>query len=170
MFVLGDFNFNALSSERNLILRELENLNFRKIVEFPTHILGGLIDHCYLSDNISPESVYFLQKSVYYTDHDVEQLNNYQSILISEINFKLKTLLTKSFYTFTLLAFKANLERSHFLKLKKELNILFILMFLGFKTPSQTEEDDLILPFNSLLMSHLLKTSCQTVRLHDTAF
>ena len=74
MFVLGDFNFNALSTERNLILRELENWNFRQIVEFPTHILGGLIVHCYLSDNISPKSVHFLQKSVYYTDHYVEQL------------------------------------------------------------------------------------------------
>ena len=60
-FILGDFNFNALAPEKNLILRELENWNFKQIVDKPTHIQGGLIDHCYKSDNI-PENSLFQSK------------------------------------------------------------------------------------------------------------
>ena len=51
-FVLGDFNFNALSPEKNLILKELGNWDFIQMVKKPTHFQGGLIDHCYKSDNI----------------------------------------------------------------------------------------------------------------------
>ena len=71
-FILGDFNFDAL--EANLILNELHNWDFIQLVKEPTHILGGLIDHCYLSDNINPETVIVSQKSVYYTDHDVTKV------------------------------------------------------------------------------------------------
>ena len=70
-FILGDFNFDALLPEKNLILKELQNWNFKQIVEKATHIKGGLIDHCYISDNINPLSVIVNQKSVYYTDHDI---------------------------------------------------------------------------------------------------
>ena len=38
------------------------------------HIQGGLIDHCYMSDNISSSSVSLSQKSVYYTDDDINEL------------------------------------------------------------------------------------------------
>ena len=70
-FILGDFNFDALSHDRNLILIELENWNFKQLIENATHIKGGLIDHCYISDNINPVSLTVYQKSVYYTDHDI---------------------------------------------------------------------------------------------------
>ena len=73
-FVLGDFNFNALSPEKNLILKELGNWDFIQMVKKPTHFQGGLIDHCYKSDNISTQSFSLNQKSVYYTDHDVNEL------------------------------------------------------------------------------------------------
>ena len=68
---MGDFNFDALSSEKNIILRELENWGFRQLVQEPTHIEGGIIDHCYISETIKSESVILSQKSVYYTDHDI---------------------------------------------------------------------------------------------------
>ena len=55
-------------------MRELENWNFNQLVREPTHIQGGLIDHCYMSDNISSSSVSLSQKSVYYTDHDINEL------------------------------------------------------------------------------------------------
>ena len=70
-FILGDFNFDALLPEKNLILKELQNWNFKQLVEKATHIKGGLIDHCYISDNIDPLTVTINQKSVYYTDHDI---------------------------------------------------------------------------------------------------
>ena len=73
-FILGDYNFNALCPKQNYILRELENWNFIQLVREPTHIQGGLIDHCYMSDNISSSSVILSQKSVYYNDHDINEL------------------------------------------------------------------------------------------------
>ena len=72
--ISGDFNFNALCSKQNYILKTLETWNFIQIVKEPTHILGGLIDHCYMSNNISKSLVSFIQKSVYYTDHDVNEI------------------------------------------------------------------------------------------------
>ena len=73
-FILGDFNFDILSAESNLIFTELNNWNFRQLIQYPTHILGGLIDHCYMSDNVDPSLVTVKQKSVYYTDHDLISL------------------------------------------------------------------------------------------------
>ena len=70
-FVLGDFNFDILSPGNNLIFTELNNWNFIQLVVDATHIQGGLIDHCYMSDNIDPTLVTVNQKSVYYTDHDL---------------------------------------------------------------------------------------------------
>ena len=69
--ILGDFNINALCPDQNCILRELENWNFKQLVQNPTHIQGGVIDHCYLSNNLPLGSISISQKSVYYTDHDI---------------------------------------------------------------------------------------------------
>ena len=68
--ILGDFNFNALNPEQSFILSELENWNFRQIIQKPTHIQGGLIDHCYIS-NLPICCISLSQRSVYYTDHDI---------------------------------------------------------------------------------------------------
>ena len=70
-FILGDFNFDILCTEINLIFTELNNWNFKQWIQNATHIQGGLIDHCYMSDNIDPNLVTVEQKSVYYTDHDL---------------------------------------------------------------------------------------------------
>ena len=69
--ILGDFNFNALCQDQNYILRELENWNFKQLVQTPTHIQGRVIDHCYISNNMPLGSISLAQKSVYYTDHDI---------------------------------------------------------------------------------------------------
>ena len=69
--ILGDFNCNAFCSKQNFILEELETWNFTQILREPTHIQGGLIDHCYVSKNIPMITVSCNQKSVYYTDHDI---------------------------------------------------------------------------------------------------
>ena len=72
--ILGDFNVNALCQDQNYIMRELETWNFKQLVQNPTHIQGGVIDHCYLSNNLPIGSISLSQKSVYYTDHDIIEL------------------------------------------------------------------------------------------------
>ena len=69
--ILGDFNLNARCQNQNFILRELENWNFKQLVQNPTHIQGGIIDHCYISNTFPMDSLSVSQKSVYYTDHDI---------------------------------------------------------------------------------------------------
>ena len=73
--ICGDFNFDILSKEINVIFNELSCWNFHQFVESATHIEGGLIDHCYMSDNIDSSLVTLKQKSVYYTDHDLILVN-----------------------------------------------------------------------------------------------
>ena len=72
--ILGDFNFNALCPKQNFIFGELETWNFKQIIKEPTHIQGGLIDHCYVSNTLNLNSVSATQKSVYYTDHDIIEI------------------------------------------------------------------------------------------------
>ena len=67
---LGDFNFNALAPEKNLLLSELENWNFEQMVKNATHIQGGLIDQCYKPHSLANS---LIQKSDYYTDLDVNK-------------------------------------------------------------------------------------------------
>ena len=71
ILILGDFNFNASCQDQNYILRQLENWNFKQLIQNPTHIQGGVIDHCYISNNLPLDSISLSQKSVYYTDHDI---------------------------------------------------------------------------------------------------
>ena len=73
-FIIGDFNLNAIDDRSNMISKELSKLGFRQLVQEPTHIQGGLIDHCYVSHNILPTNVRINQKSVYYTDHDMIEI------------------------------------------------------------------------------------------------
>ena len=65
--ISGDFNTNPTSS---VIGREMSNWNYKQMISYPTHLEGNILDHCYISDNIRPESVKIKQSPVYYTDHD----------------------------------------------------------------------------------------------------
>ena len=49
-YILGDFNSEAF--EKNSIMHEIEKLGFSQLLHQPTHILGGLIDHCYVAKNV----------------------------------------------------------------------------------------------------------------------
>ena len=69
--IFGDFNFNAVCPNQNYILRELESWNFKQLIQNPTHVQGGVIDHCYITNTIPAASVMMSQKPVYYTDHDI---------------------------------------------------------------------------------------------------
>ena len=69
--ILGDFNFDASSQNKNFLLRGLENWNFKQLIQDPTHVQGGVIDHCYISNDVPICSISLYQKSVYYTDHDI---------------------------------------------------------------------------------------------------
>ena len=56
--------------KQNYILKELEKWNLIQLVKEPTHMQGWLI----ISNNISPKCLSLIQKSVYYTDHDVNEI------------------------------------------------------------------------------------------------
>ena len=65
-FVIGDFNYQA--SEENMLSTFLHSKGLMQIVKRPTHVDGGIIDHCYVpsewKNTINAE--YFF---TYYTDH-----------------------------------------------------------------------------------------------------
>ena len=48
--ILGDFNLR--SDELSVLSREMTDFGFGQLVKDPTHIQGGIIDHCYTSKNI----------------------------------------------------------------------------------------------------------------------
>ena len=71
-FILGDFNSNVY--KQSSISKEVEQLGFQQAIKLPTHIQGGLIDHCYVSTDVNSENFTINQKSVYFTDHDIIEL------------------------------------------------------------------------------------------------
>ena len=60
--------------KKNSIMHEIEKLGFSQLLHQPTHILGGLIDHCYVAKNVEDSSYEISQKSVYFTDHDIIEI------------------------------------------------------------------------------------------------
>ena len=67
--IFGDFNLR--SDELSVLSREMTDFGFSQLVKEPTHNQGGIIDHCYTSKNVSPNNVELSQKAVYYSDHDL---------------------------------------------------------------------------------------------------
>ena len=68
--VVGDFNINYKEREKSRILRWLLSKKMVQMVEKSTHILGGLIDQVWVSENVRQE-MNISQKSVYFSDHDL---------------------------------------------------------------------------------------------------
>ena len=68
--VVGDFNINYKEREKSRILRWLLSKKMVQMVEKSTHILGGLIDQVWVSENLRQE-MNISQKSVYFSDHDL---------------------------------------------------------------------------------------------------
>ena len=70
-FILGDFNWNLRCDESSVLSREMIDFGFSQLVKEPTHNQGGIIDHCYTSKDVLPNNVNLSQKAVYYSDHDL---------------------------------------------------------------------------------------------------
>ena len=70
-FILGDFNFNSSGNESSVLIKVMSDFGFSQLVKEPINNQGGIIDHCYLSNIILPNDVKLTQKPVYYTDHDI---------------------------------------------------------------------------------------------------
>ena len=69
--ITGDFNVCTKKNERNVVTASLTKRGFQKMIERPTHIEGGHIDHIYWLDNddrFKLPTVEFY--SPYWTDHD----------------------------------------------------------------------------------------------------
>ena len=66
--ICGDFNFDR-RMENNLT-RTLANLRFKQIVQDPTHILGGCIDHVYHNISTAAQKVDQKLHYPYYSDHE----------------------------------------------------------------------------------------------------
>ena len=69
--ITGDFNLCSKKNENNAIMKSLIQRGFQKIIDRPTHIQGGHIDHVYWLDkncrfNLPTVEFY----SPYWTDHD----------------------------------------------------------------------------------------------------
>lgn len=72
-FILGDINICYDKQRRNKNIEYLEANNFKQLVKCATHLLGGHIDHAYLTgDQQVFKDVDIEQYSPYYTsqDHD----------------------------------------------------------------------------------------------------
>ena len=72
--ILGDFNIDYFDPMNDII----ENLteNYEMIVDKPTHLSGGLIDHVYLRKSfIDYANVNCIVKNVYFSDHDAVCFN-----------------------------------------------------------------------------------------------
>ena len=65
----GDLNFCANKHPKHPIKVFLEKLKFVQLIEKPTHIDGGVLDHVYLLCK-EPQRVHTKMKGCYYSDHD----------------------------------------------------------------------------------------------------
>ena len=72
--IVGDFNCSALKNKEDTIVKDIEHSGFTQLVQLPTQVQGGLIDHIYVSHLIEPNHFQVRQKPVYYTDHDILEI------------------------------------------------------------------------------------------------
>ena len=66
-FVVGDFNIDLMKSPDDMVRDKLKSQGFRQIVDFPTHISGGTLDHIYIKG--PSHNVALNHHFPYYTDH-----------------------------------------------------------------------------------------------------
>ena len=67
--IVGDFNIDALDPE-NAYLNEVLS-SYEMVVNEPTHLAGGLLDHVYLKNSFTDKKeVKCFVKDVYFSDHD----------------------------------------------------------------------------------------------------
>ena len=67
--IVGDFNIDALDPENHYLSEVLSS--YKMIVNEPTHLAGGLLDHVYLKNSFTEEKeIKCFVKDVYFSDHD----------------------------------------------------------------------------------------------------
>ena len=65
--ICGDFNFDG--RDRNEVSNMMNIHGFKQIVQKPTHIQGGNIDHFYHNLPVNKKTVDYKIHSTYYSDH-----------------------------------------------------------------------------------------------------
>ena len=96
-FIVGDLNICYSKDRFHRVLRALTSLGFKSLVQYPTHVSGGYIDHMHVYSPPDAEQeikVNVQQQGVYFTDHDL--------ILMSDITV---SRLSHIFYSFTSVCF-----------------------------------------------------------------
>ena len=71
MVNIQKITFNSSGNESSVLIKVMSDFGFSQLVKEPINNQGGIIDHCYLSNNILPNDEKLTQKPVYYTDHDI---------------------------------------------------------------------------------------------------
>ena len=66
-FIVGDFNINYLRVPHEMIVNKIQSCGYKQLVQHPTHIAGGLLDHVYVKRLSWDPEVYL--NFPYYTDH-----------------------------------------------------------------------------------------------------
>ena len=69
VIICGDINVNIDKLPQNKFSKSLFNLGFVQLVNSPTHILGGIIDHVYFYTKIMSTCSLYKIYPVYYSDH-----------------------------------------------------------------------------------------------------
>ena len=72
--VMGDTNIDYITSNHKF-LAYMDHRSFTQIIQKPTHIQGGLIDHVFVNKALLAKGPKCTQRSVYYSDHDVINLH-----------------------------------------------------------------------------------------------
>ena len=73
-FIVGDFNINYLSVPKDPVVTKILACGFQQIVQNPTHVGGGLLDHVY-TKRITWDPCLIINYP-YYTDHGAVSIVN----------------------------------------------------------------------------------------------
>ena len=68
--VIGDVNIDFIDEDHQMFWF-LKEYGFSQLIEKPTHIRGGLIDHIYVNKVLIQKNPFTSQRSVTYSDHDI---------------------------------------------------------------------------------------------------
>ena len=72
--ILGDMNWQYDCENPEMKKYLEQTLDFKQIINVPTHDQGYTIDHIYINEKLVEEKATFTTEAVYYSDHDIIQL------------------------------------------------------------------------------------------------
>ena len=67
-FIVGDFNIDFMKDPKDPIIKKIVSCGFKQMVDGPTHIEGGLLDHVYMRGK-PPFDLQVHADFTYYSDH-----------------------------------------------------------------------------------------------------